>query len=105
MIEVSTIKQIIEAILDQPTSDKDSLKIIANEAAIYYRTALICEDRGIDDALAYFMGTHTEDEYQDFRMSLVERIDNLTDEQREQILIKTRKDMERVLQEAKNEQV
>ena len=30
-------------------------------------------------------------------MTLVERIDNLTDEQRKQILIKTRKDMERVL--------
>lgn len=38
-------------------------------------------------------------------MSLVERIDNLTDGQRKQILIKTRKDMERALQEAKNEQV
>ncbi len=38
-------------------------------------------------------------------MSLVERIDNLTDEQRKQILIETRKDMERVLQEAKNEQI
>lgn len=34
---------------------------------------------------------------------LNERIDNLTDEQRKQILIKTRKDMERVMQEAKNE--
>ena len=55
--------------------------------------------------MAYFMGTHTEDEYQDFRTSLVERIDDLTDEQRKQILIKTRKDMERVLQEAKNEQI
>lgn len=105
MIEVSTIKQIVGAILDQPTCDKDSLKIIANEAAIYYKTALICEDRGIDDALAYFMGTHTEDEYQDFRTNLVERIDNLTDEQRKQILIKTRKYMERVLQETKNEQI
>lgn len=105
MIEVSTIKQIVEAILDQPTGDKDRLKIIANEAAIYYRTALICEDRGIDEAMAYFMGTHTDDEYQDFRTSLVERIDDLTDEQRKQILIKTRKDMERVLQEAKNEQI
>lgn len=71
MIEVSTIKQIVEAILDRPTSDEDRLKIIANEAAIYYKTALICEDRGIDDALAYFMGTHTEDEYQDFRPSMV----------------------------------
>lgn len=36
-------------------------------------------------------------------MNLVERIDNLTDEQRKQLLIKTRKDMERVLQEVKNE--
>ena len=71
MIEASTIKQIVGAILDQPTSDEDRLKIIANEAAIYYKTALICEDRGIDDALAYFMGTHTEDEYQDFRPSMV----------------------------------
>lgn len=71
MIEVSTIKQIVEAILDQPTSDEDRLKIIANEAAIYYRTAIICEDRGIDDAMAYFTGTHTEDEYQDFRTSMV----------------------------------
>lgn len=34
-------------------------------------------------------------------MNLVERIDNLTDEQRRLILIKTRKDMEKVLQEAK----
>lgn len=71
MIEVSTIKQIVEAILDQPTRDEDRLKIIANEAAIYYRTALICEDKGIDKAMAYFMGTHTEDEYQDFRTSIV----------------------------------
>ena len=36
-------------------------------------------------------------------MNLVERIDNLTDEQRKQILIKTRKDMVRELQEVKNE--
>lgn len=32
-------------------------------------------------------------------MNLVDRINNLTNEQRKQILIKTRKDMERVLQE------
>ena len=66
MIEVPTIKQIVKAILDQPTSDDRRLKIIANEAAIYYRTVIICEDRGIDDAMTYFMGTHTEDEYLDF---------------------------------------
>lgn len=37
-------------------------------------------------------------------MNLVERIDKLTDEQRKQLLIKTREDMERLLQEVKNEQ-
>lgn len=36
-------------------------------------------------------------------MNLVERINNLTDKQRKQLLIKTWKDMERVLQEAKND--
>lgn len=69
MIEASTIKQIVGAILDQPTGDKDSLKIIANEAAIYYKTAMICEDKGIDKAMEYFTGTHNEDEYQEFRTS------------------------------------
>lgn len=34
-------------------------------------------------------------------MNLVERIDNLTAEQRKQILIKTRKDIEIALQEGK----
>ena len=71
MIEVSTIKQIVEAILDQPTSDEDRLKIIANESAIYYKTAMICEDKGIEEAMKYFTGTHTENEYQDFRTSMV----------------------------------
>lgn len=69
MIEASTIKQIVGAILDQPTGDKDSLKIIANEAAIYYKTAMIYEDKGIDKAMEYFTGTHNEDEYQEFRTS------------------------------------
>lgn len=68
MSEISTIKQIVEAILNQPTSDENRLKVIANEAAIYYRTALICNDKGIDKAMAYFMGTHSEDEYLDFML-------------------------------------
>ena len=71
MIRLSTINQIVEAILDQPTSDKDRLKIIANEAVIYYKTAMICEDKGIDKAMEYFTGPHNEDEYQEFRTSIV----------------------------------
>lgn len=36
-------------------------------------------------------------------MNLAERIDKLTDEQRKKLLIKTREDMERLLQEVKSE--
>lgn len=71
MREVSTIKQIIEAILDQPTSNEDRLKILANEAVIYYKTAMICEDKGIDKAMEYYLGTHNEDEYEEFRTNVV----------------------------------
>ena len=71
MREVSTIKQIVEAILDQPTSDEDRLKILANEAVIYYKTAMICEDKGIDKAMEYYLGTHNEDEYEEFRTIVV----------------------------------
>ena len=71
MIKLSTINQIVEAILDQPTSDEYRLKILANEAVIYYKTAMICEDKGIDKAMEYYLGTHNEDEYQEFRTSIV----------------------------------
>ena len=71
MREVSTIKQIVEAILDQPTSNEDRLKMLANEAVIYYKTAMICEDKGIDKAMEYYLGTHNEDEYEEFRTIVV----------------------------------
>ena len=71
MCDVSTIKQIVEAILDQPTSNEDRLKILANEAVIYYKTAMICEDKGIDKAMEYYLGTHNEDEYEEFRTIVV----------------------------------
>ena len=88
-MKLSTINQIVEAILDegeatfkidiepvlnknnpnQPTK-KDFIKDwerIANEATIYLKTALICENTGIDEAMEYFIGTHSEDEFQEFR--------------------------------------
>ena len=86
MIKLSTINQIVEAIL--AAGDERAKKIpdgmgfdktltekmyttIANEAVIYYKTAMICEDKGIDKAMEYFKGTHSEDEYQEFRTSMV----------------------------------
>lgn len=79
-MKLTTINQIVEAILSQTQSDiklpnedvrEATFKRIANEATIILKTALICEDKGIDEAMKYYNGTHTEDEYQDFRTSVV----------------------------------
>lgn len=99
-MKLSTINQIVEAILEDGEHDidldiqgwKKSLGAIpvkpeheesmreflrkkytrrANEAVILYKTAMICEDKGIDEAMKYFTGTHSEDEYQEFRTSVV----------------------------------
>ncbi len=40
--------------------------MLANEAAIYYKTALICESQGVAKAIEYYKGTHDEEEYKEF---------------------------------------
>ena len=79
-MKLSTINQIVEAILSQTQSDiklpnedvrEATFKRIANEATIILKTALICEDKGIDEAMKYYNGTHTEDEYKEFRTGVV----------------------------------
>lgn len=70
MIKLSTINQIVEAIIAEAPG-KNHKKVLANEAVIYYKTAMICEDKGIDKAMEYYFGTHSEDEYQEFRTSIV----------------------------------
>lgn len=98
MSRLSTINQIVEAILEngehnidleiqgwkkrlgaipvKPEREESMRELlrknyikIANEAVIYYKTSMICEDKGIDKAMEYFTGTHSEDEYQEFRTS------------------------------------
>lgn len=69
-MKLSTINQIVESILAQG-GDKAKLKCRANEATIILKTALICDTRGIDEAMKYHNGTHSEDEYQEFRTSTV----------------------------------
>lgn len=80
-MKLTTINQIVEAILSQTQSDiklpnedvrETTFKRLANEATIVLKTALICEARGIDEAMEYYTGTHTEDEYQEFRTSVVD---------------------------------
>lgn len=65
-----TINQIVESILAQD-GDRAKLKRNANEATIILKTAMICEHRGIDEAMKYYNGTHSEDEYQEFRTSVI----------------------------------
>lgn len=69
-MKLSTINQIVEAILSQD-EDKAKLKCMANEATIILKTAMICEARGIDEAMKYYNGTHSEDEYQEYRTSVI----------------------------------
>lgn len=65
-----TINQIVESILAQD-DDKAKLKCRANEATIILKTAMICEHYGIDEAMKYYNGTHSDDEYQEYRTSVI----------------------------------
>ena len=73
-MKLSTINQIVESILAQykGATVESQANLIANEATIYLKTALICEDRGIDEAMKYFAGDHTTDEYKEFMTEVTE---------------------------------
>lgn len=77
MLKRSTIAKIVEGILDEAQTDiklvhedvrEETFKRMANEATIILKTALICENEGIDEAMEYYNGTHTTDEYEEFRL-------------------------------------
>lgn len=64
-MKLTTINQIVQAIVDEgDTIGKlEKARVVANEATIYLKTALICETKGIDKAMEYFTGTHDAKEY------------------------------------------
>ena len=67
MIRLSTMERIIGAILAESDNySPGNCETVANEAAIYYKTAMICEDKGIDKAMEYFKGSHSQEEYKEF---------------------------------------
>lgn len=89
-MKLSTINQIVEAILSQTKSDiklvhedvrEATFKRMANEATIILKTAMICEARGIDEAMKYYNGTHTEDEYKELEIEQ-EKWDGMSEEER-----------------------
>lgn len=93
-MKLTTINQVVQALYDKGVAEAkhdargalegkelyehiyneklDQYKQIANEATIYLKTALICEDRGIDKAMEYLEGTHTADEYAEYLTSVVD---------------------------------
>ena len=70
-MKLSTINQIVESIIEDTPGSKQTKEMRANEAVIILKTALICEHDGIDRAMDYYFGTHTTDEFQEFRTSVV----------------------------------
>ena len=72
MLKLTTINLIVEAILaEKDNCSPGSCEAIANEAVIYYKTAMICESQGIDEAMKYFTGTHDSEEYQEYRTACI----------------------------------
>ena len=69
-MKLSTINQIVEAILSQ-NDNKAKLERSANEVTIVLKMAMICESRGIDEAMDYYNKTHNPDEYQEYMTSVV----------------------------------
>ena len=70
-MKLSTINQIVESIIEDTAGSKKTKEMRANEAVIILKTALICEHRGIDEAMDYYFGAHSIDEFQEFRTSVV----------------------------------
>ena len=68
----ATVGKIIDRILELSYLTPDLKcpsnkgKMVANEAAIYWKTFWIAENKGIDEAMAYFTGAHNEEEYKEF---------------------------------------
>lgn len=55
-LKLGTISQIVGALLEQGEDEA------ANEAAIILKTAMICEDSGIEEAMKYYNGVHGPNE-------------------------------------------
>ena len=78
-MKLSTINQIVQSLADEADVAADEKKKrqllnIANEATIYLKAALICENKGIDEALEYFRGNHGEDEYKEWLTGVEEPV-------------------------------
>lgn len=70
MIKLSTVNQLVEAILKEAPGEEHK-RVLANEVVIYAKLFMLAEAHGIEQALDYYFGSHPEDEYEEFRTSVV----------------------------------
>lgn len=66
-MKLTTINQVVEALLALDDYHESDTEIIANEATIYWKMFDICERKGIDKAMKYYLDTHNGEEYKEFR--------------------------------------
>ena len=60
MIPMETFEEIVRAIYN---SGDENAKMLANEASLYYDTAIICAAKGIDRAMNYYKSQKATDLY------------------------------------------
>ena len=73
-MKLSIINQIVEAILSQ-NGNKAKLERSANEVTIALKMAMICESRGIEEAMDYYDKTHGPYEYLEYRTNVTKSDD------------------------------
>ena len=59
-LKLITINQIVEALLERGKVEE------ANQASIILKTAMICDELGIEKAMEYYDGVHSPAEYAEF---------------------------------------
>ena len=59
-LKLTTIVQIVEALLERGEIEN------ANQASIILKTAMICQDSGVEKAMEYYDGAHSTIEYVEF---------------------------------------
>ena len=59
-LKLITLNQIVEALLERGQVEE------ANQASIVLKTAMICDELGIEKAMEYYDGTHSTAEFAEF---------------------------------------
>jgi hypothetical protein len=65
MIKMNTLEAVVRAIYNE-LEYEEVAKILANEAALYFNTAIICQTKGVEEALNYFKTTKRTDLYESY---------------------------------------